>query len=283
MEEKLKNEIEINNEINTSTKNQNESDKLIKNEEEEEKEDEKIENDKVKDEYIKKQIELCKQLKKEGDEYLKSFQFSKATNTYTKAVINVKYLKKEKLITRLVRRDLEKEVLIPSNLNMAYIDIQNKNWSECIRHSSKVLFVDENNVKARYRRCFGYIKSNNLEKADEDLIVLEDQIGGSADLEELEELFENCKKKTKDSNNNNNNNTRNNNKNNSRDDDGFLRKMGKNLKNNFNGPINQPEVTMPKKPEQKRGVCTKLKAILDNIINQCFKKKNLKKEIKKKQ
>ena len=140
MEEKLKNEIEINNEINTSTKNQNESDKLIKNEEEEEKEDEKIENDKVKDEYIKKQIELCKQLKKEGDEYLKSFQFSKATNTYTKAVINVKYLKKEKLITRLVRRDLEKEVLIPSNLNMAYIDIQNKNWSECIKHSSKVLF-----------------------------------------------------------------------------------------------------------------------------------------------
>ena len=135
MEEKLKNEIEINNEINTSTKNQNESDKLIKNEEEEEKEEEKIENDKVKDEYIKKQIELCKQLKKEGDEYLKSFQLSKATNNYTNTVINVKYLKKEKLITRLVRRDLEKEVLIPSNLNMAYIDIQNKNWSECIRHS----------------------------------------------------------------------------------------------------------------------------------------------------
>ena len=101
-------------------------------------------------------------------------------------------------------------------------------------------------------------------------------------MEELEELFDNCKKKTKESNNNNNN-TGNNNKNNSRDDDGFLRKMGKNLKNNFNGPINQPEVTMPKKPEQKRGVCNKLKAILDNIINQCFKKKNNKKEMKKKQ
>ena len=89
---------------------------------------------------------------------------------------------------------------------MAYIDIQNKNWKECIRHSSKVLFVDVDNVKARYRRCFGYIKEGNFEKADEDLIILEDQIGGSQDLEELEELFENSKKnqllKLKTSNNN---------------------------------------------------------------------------------
>ena len=271
-----KEDIESNDEINTSSNKSNENEQLINKEKDIKKEEEKNEKEEeIKDENIKKQIELCKELKKQGDELLKSLQFSKATNTYTKAVITVKYLKKEKLLTRLTKRKLEKEVLIPSNLNMAYIDIQNKNWKECIRHSSKVLFVDVDNIKARYRRCFGYIKEGNFEKADEDLIILEDQIGGSQDLEELEELFENSKKKSspKIKNNNNENNERKNDY-----DDNFLKKMGKNLKKKFNGPINQPEVTMPKIPEKKRGFCNKLHAILKNIFNKCMKKKNKKKE-----
>jgi len=271
-----KEDIESNDEINTSSNKSNENEQLINKEKDIKKEEEKNEKEEeIKDENIKKQIELCKELKKQGDELLKSLQFSKATNTYTKAVITVKYLKKEKLLTRLTKRKLEKEVLIPSNLNMAYIDIQNKNWKECIRHSSKVLFVDVDNIKARYRRCFGYIKEGNFEKADEDLIILEDQIGGSQDLEELEELFENSKKKSspKIKNNNNDNSERKNDY-----DDNFLKKMGKNLKKKFNGPINQPEVTMPKIPEKKRGFCNKLHAILKNIFNKCMKKKNKKKE-----
>ena len=271
-----KEDIESNDEINTSSNKSNENEQLINKEKDIKKEEEKNEKEEeIKDENLKKQIELCKELKKQGDELLKSLQFSKATNTYTKAVITVKYLKKEKLLTRLTKRKLEKEVLIPSNLNMAYIDIQNKNWKECIRHSSKVLFVDVDNIKARYRRCFGYIKEGNFEKADEDLIILEDQIGGSQDLEELEELFENSKKKSspKIKNNNNDNSERKNDY-----DDNFLKKMGKNLKKKFNGPINQPEVTMPKIPEKKRGFCNKLHAILKNIFNKCMKKKNKKKE-----
>ena len=142
---------------------------------------------------------------------------------------------------------------------MAYIDIQNKNWKECIRHSSKVLYVDADNIKARYRRCFGYIKEGNFEKADEDLIILEDQIGGSPDLEELEELFENSQKKA-DGN-----------------DDEVLKKIGKKIKGNFTGPINQPEVVMPKIQKKKKGFCNKLHAILIKIFNKCMKK-NKKKE-----
>ncbi len=279
MEEKTKEEIEINDEINTSSNNSNENEKLINKEEDikkEEQEEKEEKEEEIKDDNIKKQIEFCKELKKQGDELLKSLQFSKATNIYTKAVINVKYLKKEKLLTRLVKRKLEKEVLIPSNLNMAYIDIQNKNWKECIRHSSKVLYVDADNIKARYRRCFGYIKEGNFEKADEDLIILEDQIGGTQDLEELEELFENSKKKSNPKVNNNNNNNNNERKNDY--DDNFLKKMGKNLKKKFNGPINQPEVTMPKIPEKKKGFCNKLYAILVKIFSKCMKKKNKKKE-----
>ena len=126
--------------------------------------------DKLKDEYIKTKIYLSKNLKKEGDEYLKSNQFPKAINKYTKAVIIVKDLKKKKLLTRLKKRELEKEILIPSNLNMAYIDIKNKNWSEVIRHCGKVLYVDPDNIKARYRKCLALINQGELEKADEELI-----------------------------------------------------------------------------------------------------------------
>ena len=53
---------------------------------------------------------------------------------------------------------------------MAYIDINNKNWSEVIRHCGKVLYVDPDNIKARYRKCLALINQGELEKADEELI-----------------------------------------------------------------------------------------------------------------
>ena len=140
--------------------------------------------DKLKDEYIKTKIYLSKNLKKEGDEYLKSNQFPKAINKYIKVVIMVKDLKKKRL-TRVKTRELEKEILIPSNLNKIYIDIKNKNWNEEIRHCVKVLYVDPDNIKSRYRKCLALINQGELEKAEEELIYLEDKIGENPELEEL--------------------------------------------------------------------------------------------------
>ena len=34
---------------------------------------------------------------------------------------------------------------------MAYIDIKNKNWNKVIRYCEKVLDVDPDNIKIRYR------------------------------------------------------------------------------------------------------------------------------------
>ena len=230
-----------------------------KDKEEEEEEKEELNEDKLKSEYIKTQINLCKKLKKEGDELLKSNEFPKAINKYTKAVITVKDLKKKKLLTRLKKRELEKEILIPSNLNMAYIDIKNKNWKEVIRHSSKVLYIDPDNIKARYRKCLALINQGELEKADEDLIILEDQIGGNPELEELEELYENSQKKA-DGN-----------------DDEVLKKIGKKIKGNFTGPINQPEVKIEenKKKEDvvkknKGGICYHLHMFCIYLCRMCF-------------
>ena len=68
---------------------------------------------------------------------------------------------------------------------MAYIDIKNKNWSEVIRHCGKVLYVDPDNIKARYRKCLVLINQGELEKADEELIYLEEKIGWNPELEDL--------------------------------------------------------------------------------------------------
>ena len=77
---------------------------------------------------------------------------------------------------------------------MTYIDIKNKNWNEVIRHCVKVLYVDPDNKKAVYRKCLALINQGELEKADEELIYLEDKIGGNP---EIEELFENSQKKSR--------------------------------------------------------------------------------------
>ena len=251
-----------NNETTISTSS-TEKEKLLQKEskiENKEEEKEELNEDKLKSEYIKTQINLCKKLKKEGDELLKSTEYPKAINKYTKAVITVKDLKKKKLLTRLKKRELEKEILIPSNLNMAYIDIKTKNWNEVIRHSGKVLYIDPDNIKARYRRCLGLINQGEFEKADEDLIILEEQIGGNPELEELEELFENSQRKA-DGN-----------------DDEVLKKIGKKIKGNFTGPINQPEVKIEDKVKKnedvvktkKGGFCYHLHMFCIYLFRMCF-------------
>ena len=247
MVENLKKDPEIN--LNN---NQNENEKLIKNNEEEKNKEEKIEIDKIKQNLINKQIELCKQLKNESDEYLKNNQLSKASNTYTKAVLNVKYLIDEKLINKKLKEELEKEILIPSNLNLSYIDIQNKNWEECIRHSLKVLLFDKNNFKARYRKCFSHIKQKNIEKANEDFNILKEQNKDSLELKELEELFENNKK----------------------DYNGNVNSKNKIIKkiSNFNKIINKPDFNLNKNIEKKDNICNKLKDLIEYIFNKCKKK-----------
>lgn len=140
-------------------------------------------------------IDLAKSLKKTGDEELKSQKYEDALKSYTKAVITFKHLVKEKLIDEDLAMSLKKEILIPSNLNMSFIDIKKKDWDNAIRHCTKVLFVEKNHVKALYRRCTAYIYKGNFKKADEDLFELEDLIGGTKELEQLEQLFEENKRK----------------------------------------------------------------------------------------
>ena len=161
-------------------------------------------------------ISELKSLKEEGDKLLNEKNYQSAITNYTKAVINFKVLRDNNSLTEEEKKELTKTILIPCNLNMSLIDLKNKDWNEVIRHTNKVLHADKLNVKAKYRRCFAYIKIGKFEKADEDLQDLEELIGGKDELEELEKMYEKNKKKA-DGN-----------------DGELLKKMGKKLKKGGN-------------------------------------------------
>ena len=64
--------------------------------------------DKLKDEYIKAQINLSKNLKKEGDEYLKSNQFPKSNKQIYKGSNNSIRFKKEEIINKIKEKRIRK-------------------------------------------------------------------------------------------------------------------------------------------------------------------------------
>jgi hypothetical protein len=104
--------------------------------------------------------------------------------------MSIKILNDEKVINLETLQKMIREVGVPANLNISYCYINKKDWSNAVPHLDRVIEFDKYHVKALYRRCLAYINLNKLEQADEDLIVLENLIGGSKELEELEELYE---------------------------------------------------------------------------------------------
>jgi peptidylprolyl isomerase len=136
--------------------------------------------------------------KRKGDDKLNNENnFQEAITCYAKAILAIKILNDDKSFSKEDIEKYIKEVGIPSNLNISLCYLKNRDWDQVIQHTSKVLEMDKKNVKALYRRCLALINKKKFDKADEDLIELEELIGGSKQLEELESLFEQSKKNVK--------------------------------------------------------------------------------------
>lgn len=132
--------------------------------------------------------------KKKGDEYLKANDLEEAIRCYSKVIMAIKILHDDKAIDERELARMVKEIGIPSNLNMSYCYLKMKEWQKVIDHTTRVIEFEKTHVKALYRRCLANIELNKFDKADEDLIMLEELIGGSKELEDLENKFENKKK-----------------------------------------------------------------------------------------
>lgn len=194
---------------------------------------------------INRLTQMSYELKQKGDEELKMENFEEAYKNYTKAVITVKELFQQNKQSNDDLTKIVNDILVKANSNMCYIDIKKLDWINLLRHANKVLHYDKSNIKGRYRRCLAYIHLGKYEKADEDLFELEDLIGGTKELEELETLFES--KKTKEAN-----------------EDGLIyKKMSKKLRN--------PELISAKeKIEQKQKKTNNLLSVINGIYTNCI-------------
>jgi tetratricopeptide (TPR) repeat protein len=136
--------------------------------------------------------------KKKGDENLHSNNLEEAIRCYSKAIMAVKILYDDKAINEVELTKMVLEIGIPSNLNISYCYLKLKDWQKVVDHATRVIEFDKKHVKALYRRCLANIELKKFEKADEDLAVLEELIGGTKELEDLETKFENTKQELKD-------------------------------------------------------------------------------------
>lgn len=155
-------------------------------------------------------LDLAYSKKQEADKLIKENKLTEAYQLYQDSSKLISDLNKKQSISSSSK--IITEIYIPANLNLSYIDLKQNNWESAIKHCTKVLRRDDKHIKARYRRCKAYIHAGLLNKADDDLFELEEKIGGTKELEELEKLYEYNKTK-------------------SEGDHGvFLKKMAKNMK-----------------------------------------------------
>lgn len=129
-------------------------------------------------------------LKKEADDELHKQNYDIAINKYKDSILKIKELGTNKDdITEEEKTSFTNEIMIPANLNISYIYLKKNDWKNVILHSTKVLQANQNNTKAKYRRCISYINLGELNKAKEDLDELKNNLGSNTELKMLEEKY----------------------------------------------------------------------------------------------
>lgn len=110
-------------------------------------------------------IEACERKKHDGNVLFKAGKFWQASKKYEKAV---KYVEFDHSFT-----DEEKcqanALLLSCNLNNAACKLKLGEYPAASRLCTKVLELDPSNVKALFRRSQAYLKTSELEKAEEDI------------------------------------------------------------------------------------------------------------------
>jgi tetratricopeptide (TPR) repeat protein len=151
-----------------------------------------FQNEKPEDEEYSysQRIEVPYLEKAKGDTNLKSQNYELAMKHYSKVIMSIKILMDEKALEGETLQKYVKEVGVPSNLNLSLCYINMKDWKSAIPHLNKVLEYDKTNVKARYRRCLCLCNTREFEKANEDLILLNEQIKDTKELEDLKRIFQ---------------------------------------------------------------------------------------------
>uniref|UniRef100_A0A8R1Y6N9 AIP/AIPL N-terminal FKBP-type PPIase domain-containing protein n=1 Tax=Onchocerca volvulus TaxID=6282 RepID=A0A8R1Y6N9_ONCVO len=124
-------------------------------------------------------------LKQSGNEYLQKGDYMNASLKYREALNRVDTLLLREKPGDPEWIDLDKQN-IPLFLNLSLCYLNWKEYYEAIDAASEVLKRDKLNEKALYRRAKGRIAVWDLEKAEDDLKMLQQQYPGSANLVKIE-------------------------------------------------------------------------------------------------
>lgn len=236
--------------------------KLFKSKENEGEDKIKVDTNEVNDILlIQEKIKTIRNMKFSSDDLLKNKKYEEAIDKY-KETINLLLEEVNKLNIEMTAKTLNKikeEIIIPCYQNIALCYMKLNKWLKVKTYTKKVLDLNKDNLKARYRVCLANIKLGHLKKADSQLEELETLLGGSPELEELEKIYE-INKLNSEGNNGE-----------------FLRKMGRKLRN---GKINmysdkekKIQIEKVNDDKNKTGFFGRVKNYFYYLLSCCKKKK----------
>jgi tetratricopeptide (TPR) repeat protein len=131
----------------------------------------------------KTKIEAAKIFKNEGDDFLKTKNYTEAINSYEKALLQLFYTFSDN-----PEEDREVEMVkAPINMNMAMCKINLNKFEEAIGYCQEALRIDKANLKAIYRVAFSYFK---LEKFDDSRKAIQDGLKLQPDSSDFKSLIE---------------------------------------------------------------------------------------------
>lgn len=213
---------------------------------------------------VREKLQSSRKVKLFADGFLRAQKFEQAIEQYKQSInVVIDGVDSSKVDIEILE-NIKKEIIIPCYQNIVFCYIKLKKWIKGKSYGKKILELDKSNIKAKYRLCLCYIYLGHLKKADNLLEELETVIGGSKELEELENIYDRNKLNSEGNNGE------------------FLRRMGRKLKN---GKINlykdkknldQIEKELKEKEDKINEKKNKNKGFFRNMINyflNCCKKK----------
>lgn len=192
--------------------------------------------------------------KEKGDKELKIKNYEEALRHYSKVQLAMKVLAEEKAINQEQLKKYVEEVSIPTHLNQSFIMFQKGNWDYVIKFTSKILTIQPDNIKARYRKAMALLKMGKYTEAKEDIDYLKDKIGDTKEYDVLLKAYEEKIEINKQRRSN------------------FYTKISKSLAGNLNDSNNSNS------SHNKKGILSNLYIFFSkiNIFNSCCKKKKMK-------
>ncbi|CAO3630099.1 unnamed protein product [Cunninghamella blakesleeana] len=103
-------------------------------------------------------------LRLEGNEAFKRGEYKEALTKYYHAILHLKTVGGQKNKEEYTPRSNEQLVFIYNN--MCAVHMKQSNWERVIQYSKKVLELDKENAKAKFRMAQAYLGKKDLDKAE---------------------------------------------------------------------------------------------------------------------